>query len=334
MGIERFIGIDLAWALGGVSVKPNETGVAAIDGRGVVIDYGWIFGLEETMSWLARTAVDGSTLAFVDAPLVVDNPAGQRLCEREVGRRYGRWKVSANSTNQSSPRQAGVLLREGLQQSGWVYHDGRGGPPTGGLVLSECYPYTTLVGAPEFGYDQERPTYKRRPARAPTAQWRAVRAEECDKLIARMAGLAAADPPLLLASHPVSRRLLDEPSPQRAADYKHREDLMDALLCAWTALCGPGTDWRAVRPWERRASCPSDVLLPSSRLPAPNSGVARRRAEPKGHSRSPWPSPTVSPPWLAPSPPSPVICEQPLHQLRLGEAYFGQNLSQCLGWAH
>ena len=235
MGIERFIGIDLAWGEGGARAKVNETGVAVVDGRGVVIDCGWTSGIEETMAWLAGVAVGGSALAFVDAPLVVDNPAGQRVCEREVGRRYGRWKVSANSTNLRSPRRAGVLLREGLQRSGWVYDDGRGGPPTGGLVVSECYPYTTLVGAAEFGYDQERPTYKRRPARVATERWRAVRAEACDTLIARMAGLATADPPLLLSSHAVSRRLLDEPSPQRAAEYKHREDLIDALLCAWTA---------------------------------------------------------------------------------------------------
>ncbi|MEU4799896.1 hypothetical protein [Streptomyces sp. NPDC023327] len=108
------------------------------------------------------------------------------------------------------------------------------GRPTGGLVFSECYPYTTVVGAAELGYDQERPTYKRRPARVPTAQWRAVRAAECDRLIRHMAGLATADPPLLFSSHPVSRQLLSEPSPQKAADYKHREDLIDALLCAWT----------------------------------------------------------------------------------------------------
>ncbi|WP_424920270.1 DUF429 domain-containing protein [Streptomyces sp. wa13] len=157
MRIERFMGIDLAWAQSGARTKPNETGVAAIDAHGVVIECGWTRGLEETMSWLARTAVDGSTLTFVDAPLVVDNPAGQRPCERQVGQRYGRWKVSANSTNQSSPRQAGVLLRERLQESGWAYDDGRGRPPTGGLVFSECYPYTTLVGAAELGYDQERP---------------------------------------------------------------------------------------------------------------------------------------------------------------------------------
>lgn len=30
--------------------------------------------------------------------------------------------------------------------------DGRTGPPAEGLVMPECYPYTTLVGAPELGY--------------------------------------------------------------------------------------------------------------------------------------------------------------------------------------
>lgn len=67
--------------------------------------------------------------------------------------------MSANSTNQSSPRQAGVLLRERLEESGWSYDDGRGGPRDGGPVFSECNPYTTLVGAAELGYDQESPRY-------------------------------------------------------------------------------------------------------------------------------------------------------------------------------
>jgi predicted RNase H-like nuclease len=62
-----------------------------------------------------------------------------------------------------------------------------------------------------------------------------VRAAACDQLIARLTSLATADPPLLVGSHPVSRRLIDEPTPEGAADYKHREDLIDALLCAWTA---------------------------------------------------------------------------------------------------
>lgn len=194
MGIRRFIGIDLAWARTGARGGPNETGVAVVDAAGTVLDCGWTRGVEETLAWIAGAAAGGSALAFVDAPLVVDNPTGQRPCEREVGRRYGRWKVSANSTNLNSRHQAGVLLRERLQEHGWTYDDGLDGPPTEGLFLSECYPYTTLVGAAELGYDQERPRYKR-PGRRPPLGWRATRAHVCDELVARLAGLAEADPP-------------------------------------------------------------------------------------------------------------------------------------------
>ncbi|MFD6492314.1 DUF429 domain-containing protein [Streptomyces sp. NPDC060188] len=236
MALERFIGIDLAWGHGGARARPNETGVAVIDARGEIVDCGWTRGVDETADRIASVAGDGSSsLVFVDAPLVVDNPSGQRPCEREVGRRYGRWKVSANSTNLASPRLAGVLLLDRLRSAGWRYDDGRGGPPADGGVLSECYPYTTLVGAPELGCPVQRPTYKRRPASVPTARWPAVRAAACDELIARLTGLATADPPLRLASHPVARRLVEEPTPEAAGAYKHREDLIDALLCAWTA---------------------------------------------------------------------------------------------------
>ncbi len=34
---------------------------------------------------------------------------------------------------------------------------------------------------------------------------------------------------------PDTRRLVEEPSPNERKDYKHREDLLDAALCAWTA---------------------------------------------------------------------------------------------------
>jgi predicted RNase H-like nuclease len=70
----------------------------------------------------------------------------------------------------------------------------------------------------------------------PVHQWRGERAATCDDLIRRLAMLAAGDPPLLLDSHPVARALVEESSPLPDRAYKHREDLIDALLCAWTAL--------------------------------------------------------------------------------------------------
>jgi predicted RNase H-like nuclease len=101
--------------------------------------------------------------------------------------------------------------------------------------VSETYPYATLVGAEELGYDSERPRYKRKPPHLPVARWRQERAVNCDTLIRRLRLLADADPPLLLDSHPVTSDLVDQPSPVSDTAYKHREDLIDALLCAWTA---------------------------------------------------------------------------------------------------
>ncbi len=101
--------------------------------------------------------------------------------------------------------------------------------------MSETYPYATLVGAAELGYDTERPRYKRKPPHRPAAQWRTERAANCDILVGRLGQLADADPPLLLHSHPLTRELAEQPSPAGDIAYKHREDLIDALLCAWTA---------------------------------------------------------------------------------------------------
>jgi predicted RNase H-like nuclease len=232
----RIIGIDLAWADTTDRRRANETGIIATDPDGTVIDAGWTAGVDDTITWINDHAV-GNTLLMIDAPLVVDNPTGQRACERECGQRYGRWQVSCNSTNQASPRLAGVDLALRLAVHGWVYSSGTAGPRVAGRVMHECYPYATLVGAHEFGYDQQRPPYKRKPKSMRTAEFRLARAEVCNDLIARLATASTGDgPPINLAGHPVTKTLCDEPSPYADRDYKHREDLIDAAICAWTGL--------------------------------------------------------------------------------------------------
>ena len=231
----RVIGIDLAWGEGTSQKLANETGLVAVDQSGVIVDAGWAAGLDPIVEWIEGVAT-ADTLLMVDAPLVVSNASGQRLCERQVGQRYGRWKVSANSTNLSSRSLAGVALVRMLEDRGWHYHDGCDGVgPTIGRHLAEVYPYTTLVGAIELGYD-ERPVYKRKPRSLPLGEFRARRAANCDDLVGRLGTLLTADPPIDLTSHPVTRALAVERSPLDNRRYKHREDLIDAVLCAWTGL--------------------------------------------------------------------------------------------------
>ncbi|HET6795191.1 MAG TPA: DUF429 domain-containing protein, partial [Acidimicrobiales bacterium] len=229
---------------------------------------GWRKGLEEVLGWIRAHLRCGDTLMMVDASLVVDNATGARECEREVGRRYGRWKVSANPTNLGSAANGGVVLLGRLQAEGWTYDDGLDGPPATGQRVSECYPYATLVGADELGYDRERPPYKRQPRGSvyPAKGFR--RALVFDELVGRVDRLRWADPPLRLDSHPLTCRLLRGPAPVTDVDYKRGEDLLDAVLCAWTGAL-----------WLRHGAARCSVLgasTPASR-PAPTI-VAPHRA--------------------------------------------------------
>jgi predicted RNase H-like nuclease len=231
----RMLGVDLAWKDGSDEKAANETGVVALEPSGEIVAAGWTVGLEETFEWIETWAGE-ETSAFVDAPLVVSNPPGtQRLCEREVGRRYMHpWKVAANSSNVATKALGGVVIRRRMEEAGWAYEDGLGSAGGAGRIVSECYPYTTIVGVPELDYGV-RPLYKRKPRKTPTADWRPIRAAACDELIGRVAGLSAFDPPIDLLSHELTRKLVEDLSPLADRPYKSREDLLDAAISAWTA---------------------------------------------------------------------------------------------------
>jgi hypothetical protein len=212
----RYLGIDLAWGEGTENKPANRSGVVALEPDGTIVDAGWTIGIDQTLLWIDQQSHDDALL-FVDAPLVIDNATGQRDVEREVGQRYGRWWVSANSTNLDSPRQAGVHLRGRLEQAGWRYDDGRDGPPRSGRVVSECYPYTTIVGVEELGYDDKRPPYKRPKKGLPAAKAWPIRTCACDDLIQRLARLCDHEVPVDLRSHEETRGLLESPSPAQAS---------------------------------------------------------------------------------------------------------------------
>lgn len=234
--MRTYLGVDLAWGEGTSARPANETGLVRLALDGTVLDAGWARGVDAVALWLAERMSPGDVVA-IDAPLVVANERGIRESEREVGQCYGRWKVAANPTNLGTRWLAGVALRRRLEASvtGFEVVSGLRPPAADRVSAFECYPYTTLVGAAELGYDAERPRYKRPNLALPAAERRPFRARECDDLIERMSRLAAADPPLDLRSHPVTAALVDEPSPLGDAAHKHREDLLDAAICAWTA---------------------------------------------------------------------------------------------------
>ena len=189
--LTAILGVDLAWGQGRPGVAPNETGVVAAEADGTIVDAGWTRGVAETAAWMARWATDDA-IAMVDAPLVVTNAAGMRECEKEIGRRYGRWKVVGQRVQPRPARHARRRRADGrLAAGGWRVAGGHGGPPGGGRWLYESFPYLALVGAPELGYDRERPVYKRKPRHLAPAEFRALRAANADEIVRRVADAAA-----------------------------------------------------------------------------------------------------------------------------------------------
>ncbi|MCY7411443.1 MAG: DUF429 domain-containing protein [Salinibacterium sp.] len=230
----RYLGVDLAWSEGTDRKPANETGLAVIDEHGTILDAGWARGIDGVEEWIVRWADPGSFVA-IDAPLIVQNASGMRDCERQVGRGYGRWHVCANASNLNLRWLGGVTLFRRLAARGFRYLGDAAASDEHAPTVFECYPYTTIVGVPQLGYDEKRPRYKRPDRSLPPSLRREARAAACDELIRRVATLESADPPLRLDSHEITRTLVDEPSPQNDVAYKHREDLLDAVLSAWTA---------------------------------------------------------------------------------------------------
>ncbi|KPG88920.1 hypothetical protein [Frigoribacterium sp. RIT-PI-h] len=230
----RYLGVDLAWRDSTPERPANETGLDVIDADGTVLDAGWARGVDEVEAWVSHWSTPGSVVA-IDAPVLVPNATGMRASERLVARAYGRWHVSANASSASLPWLGGRTLGERLERAGGVYDDG--GLPrrveAGGRF--EGYPYTTLGGMSGLGYDDKRPRDKRPDLALPKEARREARATACDELLRRLAGMAGAEVPVRLDSHPVSAALLDEPSPLVDRAYKHREDLPDAPVCAGPA---------------------------------------------------------------------------------------------------
>ena len=279
-GVTTYLGVDLAWGLGSGRKPANETGLVAMDADGAVMDAGWARGVDAVTDWIAEH-LGPRTLVAVDASLVVTNPTGIREAERQVGQRYGRWKVAANPTNLASAASAGARLLERLTELGVGYvSDTAGMHARTGPAAFECYPYTTLVGVEELGYDVERPRYKRLDLKVPAAEARTARAAAFDDLVHRLR-TTPLDPPLLLDSHPLTAGLA-EPSVLHGPTHKHREDLLDGALCAWTAAFWERHGDRRVQVLGGDPSLPSDPVDDAGRKPvvvAPARPSQRRPAE-------------------------------------------------------
>ncbi len=186
-------------------------------------------GDDETILDFITDALPAGTpgLIAIDAPLAVPNETGGRPCDRQVAAVFGRFEAAPYPANRRNLARYGGLrteeLRQRLQTLGFR-HDPhiRRQAPTRQVI--EVFPHPATVSL----FDLERTLkYKARSGRDYSLRW-----GELGRLRDHLALLSSAVPPLYLppdvAAMPI-RGL-------RGGGFKEAEDLLDAAVCAYSAL--------------------------------------------------------------------------------------------------
>jgi predicted RNase H-like nuclease len=219
-----FLGLDLAWYGTG-----NSSAMAVLHGDGEEVQLVNVFEAlqsdDEIFSALVTSAAPDTVLA-IDAPLIICNASGQRPCESEIGRRFGRADASAHTSNLARfPDARSVRLADRLVAAGWRHSpDPASDRRCSGRSLFEIYPHPAHVVL----FDLARIIkYKK-------GNLALKRAGLSDLRRAIQTNLAFASPALVGA--PVLEELLRrELTGLRGRELKMYEDALDALLCAFVA---------------------------------------------------------------------------------------------------
>ncbi len=218
----RFVGVDLAWG------ERNATGLCALTTDGRVLESTRAMSDEEICGWLGPH-VAGDVLVGFDAPLIVDNPTGQRWCERELGAVFAGRQAGAHPCNRSMPWFADGGRAHRLTHRLGLSMDPRLGPGQPSRSALEVYPHASIVAL----FCLPRSLKYKAKARRTLGQ----RREAFARLIELLESLQTADPPLHLASSCDWRRLRAEVRAAPTGSALDRaEDEVDAYVCAYTSL--------------------------------------------------------------------------------------------------
>ena len=209
-------GVDLAWQSAN---NPTAIAIGSLDSTGLTVSSvrPAVFGINAVLKALQE--IDGLSGVAIDAPLIINNSSGQRLCEREIGVTYGSRKASCHTSNTSLyPDANSVELSNSLFRLGFSHIDGA-------KWQIECYPHPALIEI--FSLD-ERLKYKK--GRVPEKKAGQV---ELGRLIDQL----SSSPVLKLNAGGAIARHSDATYIEslKGQALKSNEDALDAIICLYIA---------------------------------------------------------------------------------------------------
>lgn len=142
----KLAGIDLAW-----QAEKNPSAVAVGEVKQQVLSLTEIYPACYGVEAISEIVMDSSGIA-IDAPLIINNAAGQRSCETAVAKVYASRHAACHPSNLSLyPDPLSVRLAERLIRHGFAHF-------ISDKWILECYPHPSLI---EIFNLSERLKYKK-----------------------------------------------------------------------------------------------------------------------------------------------------------------------------
>lgn len=248
----HFIGLDLAWG------ERRPTGVAVLDHDGRLVALTSVVTDDEVVAAISPY-VDGECLVAIDAPLVVLNPTGNRLCEAALNADFGRFEAGCHPSNTAKPEFA-----DGPRGGRLCERLGLDIDPVSGAArrAMEVYPHPATVSLFRLGRTLK---YKNRSGRTLDQMRKALL-----DLIGHLESLALADVALHLEGHDGWHDLVrGVEDADRKADLGRAEDQVDAVLCAYLARFRQCAPERTTVYGDAATGCIVTPTLPEGHEPAP-----------------------------------------------------------------
>ena len=210
----RIAGFDMAW-------RPENNNSALAIGELVGTELNVLFCRVATQSveaWVADIISSLIEGIAIDAPLIIPNERGQRVCEAQLNQVFRGANAGCHPSNLTLyPNAASVRAAEMLRLHGFE-HLGKK------HFMLECYPHPSMVEL--FGW-RERLLYKRGSV--------AERKQGQVQLAQAILSLQTANVSLVLEDPLLECLQTDYISNLRGAAVKTNEDLLDSLVCLYIA---------------------------------------------------------------------------------------------------
>ncbi len=242
-----FIGLDLAWT------SHRESGICWFEGetpddlRCTRLEAA-VCDTERLVGELA--AVEGPVVVTIDAPLLY---TAERWAEREVARRFGRYKASPHQAHYAVRQgyTAGIDLGEALAERGFVLDPAPLLRGESGRYAVEVFPHTVHVRL--FGLSERLP-YKPKGGRSVAFRREVMRQYQC-----HLREVLEREAPGVLDNEKVRRILAPETAMgAKGAALKRLDDTLDGLTCALAAWLL----WREPDRWETLGDLTGYIVAP------------------------------------------------------------------------